>query len=58
MLKGNYLIAGAAGLMGSTDLLRLSNLPGINVRAVDLREPKTSLREGINKMINGIGKIQ
>lgn len=42
MLKGNYLIAGAAGLMGSTALLRLSNLPGINVRAVDLREPKIS----------------
>lgn len=42
MLKGNYLIAGAGGLMGTTALLRLSNLPGVNVRAVDLREPKIS----------------
>lgn len=40
MLKGNYLIAGAGGLMGTTALLRLSNLPDVNVRAVDLRGPK------------------
>lgn len=40
MLKGNYLIAGAGGLMGTTALLRLKNLPGVNVRAVDLKEPK------------------
>ncbi len=40
--KGNYLIAGAAGLMGSIALLRLSNLPGINVRAADLRKPRIS----------------
>lgn len=26
--------------MGSTALLRLSNLPGVNVRAVDIKEPK------------------
>jgi GDP-L-fucose synthase len=42
MLKGNYLVAGAGGLMGSAALLKLSNLPGVNVRAVDIREPKIS----------------
>lgn len=41
--KGNYLIAGAAGLMGSIALLRLSNLPGVKVRAVDKRKPKISV---------------
>jgi len=40
MLKGNYLIAGAGGLMGTTALLRLSNLDGVKVRAVDLKEPR------------------
>jgi len=33
MLPGNYLVTGATGLMGTTALLRLSDLPGINVRA-------------------------
>lgn len=41
MLSGNYLVAGATGLMGTTALLRLSNLPGVNVKAVyHLRQPK------------------
>lgn len=41
MLLGNYLITGSTGLMGTIALQRLSNLPGINVRAVyHLRQPK------------------
>lgn len=40
MLPGNYLIAGATGLMGTHMLMRLSNVPGIKVRAVfHLRKP-------------------
>jgi len=42
MLKGNYLITGAAGLMGSTALSKLSNQAGVNIRAVDLKEPRIS----------------
>jgi GDP-L-fucose synthase len=33
-LKGRYLITGASGLMGTTSLLRLKNIPGIKVRAI------------------------
>jgi GDP-L-fucose synthase len=32
--KGNYLITGATGLMGTIALKRLGNLPGINIKAV------------------------
>ncbi|MFC1789593.1 NAD-dependent epimerase/dehydratase family protein [Patescibacteria group bacterium] len=42
MLKGNYLITGASGSMGTTALLRLKDVPGINVRAADLKEPRVS----------------
>jgi len=41
--RGNYLIAGSTGLMGTSALLRLRNVPHINVRAVyHLRQPKVS----------------
>lgn len=41
MLSGNYLIAGCTGLMGTTALKKLSNLSGVNLRAVyHLRQPK------------------
>jgi GDP-L-fucose synthase len=34
LLKGNYLVAGSTGLMGTAALLRLANQEGISVRAV------------------------
>lgn len=34
MLKGNYLVAGSTGLMGTTALLRLKDQPNVNVKAV------------------------
>lgn len=33
VLKGNYLVAGSTGLMGTTALLRLRNLEGVTIRA-------------------------
>lgn len=41
MLLGNYLIAGATGLMGTIALSRLSSLSGVNIRAVyHQRQPR------------------
>lgn len=41
ILPGNYLTAGSTGLMGTVALKRLSNLSGVNVKAVyHLRQPK------------------
>ncbi len=40
MLPGNYLVAGATGLMGTTALLRLSNLPGVKRSVYHLRQLK------------------
>jgi len=41
MLQGNYLVTGSTGVMGTTALLRFSNLPGVNVKAVyHLGQPK------------------
>ncbi len=43
MLPGNYLVAGSAGLMGTTALLRLKDVPGVNVKAVyHRRGPRVS----------------
>ena len=43
MLPGNYLVAGSAGLMGTTALLRLKDAPGVNVKAVyHRRGPRVS----------------
>ncbi|MFH1996539.1 MAG: NAD-dependent epimerase/dehydratase family protein [Candidatus Omnitrophota bacterium] len=39
--RGNYLVAGATGLMGTTALLRLKDVTGVHVRAVyHTRKPK------------------
>lgn len=34
MLPGNYLITGSTGLMGTSTLLRLKDVPGVSVKAV------------------------
>ncbi len=42
ILKGNYLVTGASGSMGTTALKRMANIPNVFIRAVDIVEPRIS----------------
>jgi GDP-L-fucose synthase len=48
ILPGRYLVAGATGLMGTTALLRLMNVPGIAVRAIYHTRPPKIMADNIS----------
>lgn len=56
VLKGNYLVAGSAGLMGATALLRLCNLEGVTIRAT-YRNRKSQFLRITSLISNGFNKF-
>ena len=48
MLEGRYLIAGSTGLMGTATLMRLQNIPGVEVRATYHSRPPVIFAENIS----------